>query len=188
MATHRSNVGDRQTIWQTFGGRYRQGDLGQDGWSAAASFFRSKDGVAAFVAGGKDSIGLRTKARDPHCGDEAVANTTQEETMLKVFFPLVVGVLASLFVYVIWLWVQKLQGSVGAIVLRGVVFGVWESIAAIVIFTIYMGAKYPGGIALDVRGPAWMAYGAAIGISGVSTVVLLALWALRTWTQSKMMQ
>jgi hypothetical protein len=33
-----------------------------------------------------------------------------------------------------------------------------------------------------------MAYGAAIGISGVSTVVLLALWALRTWTESKMMQ
>jgi hypothetical protein len=76
--------------------------------------------------------------------------------MLKMIFPLVVGALASLFVYVIWLWVQKLQGSVGAIVLRGVVFGVWASIAAIVIFTIYMGAKYPGGIALDVRGPAWM--------------------------------
>ena len=33
------------------------GDLGQDGWSAAASFFRAKDGVAAFVAGGKDSVG-----------------------------------------------------------------------------------------------------------------------------------
>ena len=113
---------------------------------------------------------------------------TQEGTMLKVIFPLVVGALASLFVYVTWLWVQKLQGSVGAIVLRGVVFGVWASIAAIVIFTIYMGAKYPGGIVLDVRAPAWMAYGAAIGISGVSTVVLLALWALRAWTESKMTQ
>lgn len=64
--------------------------------------------------------------------------------MLKVIFPLVVGALASLFVYVIWLWVQKLPASMMTIILRGVVFGAWASIASIVIFEIYMGVKYPG--------------------------------------------
>jgi hypothetical protein len=34
-------VGDKVLVklWRTFGGRYRQGNPGKDGWSAAASFF-----------------------------------------------------------------------------------------------------------------------------------------------------
>jgi hypothetical protein len=108
--------------------------------------------------------------------------------MLKILFPLVPGVLASLFVYLIWLWVQKLPASMWSIMLRGVVFGAWASIASIVMFVLYISAKYPGGIVFDPRGPAWIAYGAAIGISGVSTVVLLVSWALKAYVQSKMIQ